>query len=89
MTQEQLRRLGTLPRYYTVQHLVDEVFAGDHDAFVDAWVSRVLPPAVRKTCAELVSDATQQVWLLQRILAVLLAGQAPAPRGVGRAEPPG
>lgn len=40
-------RLAQLPRFYTHHDVVDQVFAGDEDQLVDAWVQGLLPQAVR------------------------------------------
>lgn len=45
-------RLNALPRFYSHRDVLDQVFAGDEDALVDAWVSGALPPAVRQVVWE-------------------------------------
>lgn len=88
MTEAQTQALAGLPRYYTARDVVEIVFAGDHDAFVDAWAGRALPPGVRQTLEELVPADRQQVWLLQRLLAVALADRDRAALPQAPGEPP-
>lgn len=79
MTDAQIQALDRLPRYYSPRDVVDLVFAGDHDAFVDAWCTRALPWPIRKACEEQIPAEQQQVWLLQRLLAVVLQRGALVP----------
>jgi len=45
-------RLLKLPRFYSHRDVLDQVFLGDEDAFIDAWVSGHLPAATRQVIWE-------------------------------------
>lgn len=45
-------KLAALRRFYSHKDVLDDVFGGDEDAFIDAWVTGQLPLAVRQVVWE-------------------------------------
>ncbi len=69
--------------YYAWSDVVDEVFAGDEDAFLDALCGGTMPAAVRRTCEETLGPDMLIAVLLRRVvrqlktLTAIAAAQTP------------
>lgn len=62
-----LERFATLPRFYRYTEVLD-LFGGDWDAFLDAWVGFGLPESVRAACRDTLPTEELHLRLLERSL---------------------
>lgn len=76
LTETQTAGLTCLPKFYGCQEVVDLVFGGDLDAFIQAWVAGAIPAPVWKACEDSPGPINLDRLLLRR-MAQLLSGMGP------------
>lgn len=64
----QLARLLDLPRFYTYKDVLEQVFAGDEDAFTLAYCDNSLPQETRQIILETAGAHVLTVWLLRLLV---------------------
>lgn len=80
-------RLASLPRFYAHREVLEIVFGGDEDLFLDAWCDGSLPLNVRATCTASMGEALLGVWLQRR--SCRLQAEILAALGAKSGNPPG
>ena len=58
-------------RFYSYRDVLDLLYAGDEDAFLDAWCDGTLPWAIRHACEDSMPPRTMELALLRRIVRLL------------------
>lgn len=71
LTAAQSAGLTCLPKFYGCQEVVDLVFSGDQEAFIQAWIAGVIPPQVWKACEDTPGQIQIDRLLLRRIAQLL------------------
>ena len=55
-------------RFYNYRDVLAELFAGNEDAFVDAWVSHALPAEMEAAILDTMQPRTVELLLLRRLV---------------------
>ncbi len=55
-------------RFYSYRDILADLFAGNEDTFLDAWVSHALPPEMEAVIAETAQPRTLELLLLRRLV---------------------
>jgi hypothetical protein len=64
---DRLAAFSATHKFYGWKDVRADVFAGDSDAFIDAWASGVLPAAIAHACEDTLDPLWLQVFLLRRL----------------------